>query len=282
MFAVSRSSFRIAARVSALRSFAGIQAADKHTLILVRHGESAWNLENKFTGWYDCPLSPKGIEEVTQAGQLIKAEGLKADVAFTSLLKRAISTLWAVLKETDLQWIPVTNAWQLNERHYGALQGLDKQETVDKYGKDQVLVWRRSYDTPPPPVDLKNEHHPANDPRYAGFEFADEFTESLATTLDRVVPYWNDAIVPQIKDGKTVLIAAHGNSLRALVKYLDNIDESTITDLNIPTGTPLVYELDDNLKPIPQADAIAPLQGRYLGNQDEIRARIEGVKNQTK
>ena len=159
---------------------------------------------------------------------------------------------------------------------------MDKQETVDKYGKDQVLIWRRSYDVPPPTVDRSSPHHPDNDPRYAGFKFDAEFTESLATTLDRVVPYWNDKIVPEIKSGKTVLIAAHGNSLRALVKHLDGIDEATIAELNIPTGTPLVYELDDDLKPIPQAGAIAPLQGRYLGDQDAIRARIEGVKNQTK
>ena len=159
---------------------------------------------------------------------------------------------------------------------------MDKQETVDKYGKDQVLVWRRSYDVPPPTVDPSNEHHPSNDPRYAGFEFPNEFTESLATTLDRVLPYYENEIVPQLKEGKTVLVAAHGNSLRALVKHLDGIDEATISELNIPTGTPLVYELDDDLKPIPQSGAIEPLQGRYLGDQDAIRARIEGVKNQTK
>lgn len=248
----------------------------------MRHGESTWNLENKFTGWYDCPLSPKGHEEVKEAGQLIKAEGIKADVAFTSLLQRAIRTLWHVLEQTELMWIPVNKAWELNERHYGALQGLDKQETVDKYGKDQVLVWRRSYDVPPPVVDTSNEHHPANDPRYASHSFPAEFTESLATTLDRVVPFWDTKIAPELKSGKTVLVAAHGNSLRALVKHLDGIDESTIAELNIPTGTPLVYELDENLKPIPQTGAIAPLQGRYLGDQDAIRARIEGVKNQTK
>lgn len=227
-------------------------------------------------------MSPKGHEEVKEAGQLIKAEGLKADIAFTSLLQRAIRTLWHVLEQSERMWIPVTKAWQLNERHYGSLQGLDKQETVDKYGKDQVLVWRRSYDVPPPVVDKTSEHHPANDERYAGFEFAEEFTESLATTLDRVVPYWDSAIAPEIKSGKTVLVTAHGNSLRALVKHLDGIDESTIAELNIPTGTPLVYELDEDLKPIPQEGAIAPLQGRYLGDQEAIRARIEGVKNQTK
>jgi 2,3-bisphosphoglycerate-dependent phosphoglycerate mutase len=265
-------------------SFAAIQAADKHTLILVRHGESSWNLENKFTGWYDCPLSPKGHEEVIEAGQLIKKEGLKADIAFTSLLQRAIRTLWHVLEQTELMWIPVKKAWQLNERHYGALQGLDKQETVNKYGKDQVLIWRRSYNIPPPTVDKSSPHHPANDPRYAGFDFPDEFTESLATTLDRVVPYWESEIVPELKAGKTVLIAAHGNSLRALVKHLDGIDESTIAELNIPTGTPLVYELDDNLKVIPSKDAMAPLQGRYLGDQNAIRARSKSfvsLKNDT-
>jgi 2,3-bisphosphoglycerate-dependent phosphoglycerate mutase len=284
MFAASRSAFSIAsrARVAPLRSFAAIQAADKHTLVLVRHGESTWNLENKFTGWVDCPLSPKGHEEVIEAGKLIKKEGIIADVAYTSLLKRAIRTLWHVLEQTDLMWIPTTKAWQLNERHYGALQGLDKQETVDKYGKDQVLIWRRSYDVPPPTVDRNSEYHPCNDPRYKGFEFADEFTESLATTLDRVLPYWEDTIAPDLKAGKTVLIAAHGNSLRALVKHLDNIDSSEISELNIPTGVPLVYELDDDLKPIPQADALAPLTGRYLGDVEAIRARIEGVKNQTK
>jgi 2,3-bisphosphoglycerate-dependent phosphoglycerate mutase len=213
---------------------------------------------------------------------LIAAEGIKANVAHTSLLKRAIRTLWHVLEQTDLMWIPVNKAWELNERHYGALQGLDKQETVDKYGKDQVLVWRRSYDVPPPTVDKSSEYHPSNDPRYADMDWDNDFTESLATTLDRVLPYWEKSIVPQLKEGKTVLIAAHGNSLRALVKHLDNIDEATISELNIPTGTPLVYELDENLKVIPQPGALAPLQGRYLGDQNAIRARIEGVKNQTK
>lgn len=236
-----------------------------------------------------------------EAGQLLAKENLYADVAHTSLLKRAIRTLWHVLEETDRMWIPVIKAWELNERHYGALQGLDKQETVDKFGKDQVLVWRRSYDVPPPTVDPSSPHHPTNDERYSGSKFANEFTESLATTLDRVVPYFEKEIAPQIKEGKTVLVAAHGNSLRALVKHLDGIDEATIAELNIPTGTPLVYTLDKDLKPIPDADAISPLQGRYLGDQDAIRARskflcchlkseiltfglfsVEGVKNQTK
>mmetsp|Transcript_32824 Transcript_32824/g.49503 ORF Transcript_32824/g.49503 Transcript_32824/m.49503 type:complete len:284 (+) Transcript_32824:137-988(+) len=283
MFALSRSSataFQLAARRSAAASLGSI--ADKHTLVLVRHGESTWNLENKFTGWYDCPLSPKGHEEVIEAGKLLKAEGLYADVAFTSLLQRAIRTLWHVLEQTQRMWIPINNAWELNERHYGSLQGLDKQQTVDEYGKDQVLVWRRSYDIPPPTVTPDSEHHPASDVRYAGHEFPNEFTESLATTLDRVVPYYEQNIVPELQDGKIVLVAAHGNSLRALVKHLDGIAADEIAELNIPTGTPLVYELDDDLKPIPQAGALAPLQGRYLGDQEAIRARIEGVKNQTK
>ncbi|GKY94396.1 hypothetical protein MPSEU_000405600 [Mayamaea pseudoterrestris] len=282
MFSVSRSSLRLVTRVSSLSSLRLQQIASKHTLILVRHGESTWNLENRFTGWYDCPLSDKGHQEVIEAGQLIKKEGLVADVAFTSLLQRAIRTLWHVLEQTNLMWIPVSKHWELNERHYGSLQGLDKQETVDKFGKDQVLVWRRSYDVPPPVVDTSSPHHPSNDPRYASHEFSADFTESLATTLERVVPFYEHNIAPQLKSGKTVLVAAHGNSLRALVKHLDNIDESTIAELNIPTGAPLVYELDDNLRPIPQGGAIAPLQGRYLGDQDQIRARIEGVKNQTK
>jgi 2,3-bisphosphoglycerate-dependent phosphoglycerate mutase len=285
MLSASRSAVSLASRRFAFagkNNFAAFQTAEKSTLVLVRHGESTWNLENKFTGWVDVPLSPKGHEEVTEAGRLIKAEGITANVAHTSLLKRAIRTLWHVLEQTDLMWIPVNKAWQLNERHYGGLQGLDKQETVDKYGKDQVLVWRRSYDVPPPTVDTSSEHHPANDPRYAGFDFDENFTESLATTLDRVLPYYEQEIKPDLIAGKTVLVAAHGNSLRALVKHLDGISENEIAELNIPTGTPLVYELDDDCNVIPADGAMAPLRGRYLGDQDAIRARIEGVKNQTK
>jgi 2,3-bisphosphoglycerate-dependent phosphoglycerate mutase len=286
MFAATRNAFSIASRQAAVsRQFAAIgQTADKSTLILVRHGESTWNLENKFTGWVDVPLSPKGHEEVIEAGKLIKAEGLSPSVAHTSLLKRAIRTLWHVLEQTDLMWIPVNKAWQLNERHYGSLQGLDKQQTVDKHGKDQVLVWRRSYDIPPPTVDKSSEHHPANDPRYADHTFDENFTESLATTLDRVLPYWEESIVPDLKAGKDVVITAHGNSLRALVKHLDNIDESEIAELNIPTGTPLVYQLDDDMNVIPASadQCIGPLRGRYLGDVAAIKARIEGVKNQTK
>lgn len=282
MFSIAASR-RIALNASRQRftPFAYQAAADKHTLVLVRHGESQWNLENKFTGWVDVPLSPKGHEEVTEAGKLIKEEGIKFDVAYTSLLKRAIRTLWHVLEQTDLMWIPVNKKWELNERHYGALQGLDKQETVDKYGKDQVLVWRRSYDIPPPVVNKDSEHHPANDPRYASFDFPEEFTESLATTLDRVLPFYETEIVPQLKEGKDIVIAAHGNSLRALVKHLDGIDEETIAELNIPTGTPLVYKFDDDLNVIPSDKGMSPLRGEYLGDQDAIRARIEGVKNQT-
>lgn len=276
---IANGSRRILNKKNVVHSF---RPANKHTLVLVRHGESTWNLENKFTGWYDCPLSRKGVEEVTQAGQLIKGEGIKPEVAHTSLLKRAIRTLFHVLDETNSLWINVSKAWELNERHYGNLQGLDKQETVDKYGKDQVLVWRRSYDIPPPTVDKTSPHHPSNDPRYAEFDFPEEFTESLSTTLDRVLPYYEENIVPQLKDGKTVLVAAHGNSLRALVKHLDGIDEATIAELNIPTGTPLVYELDEDLKVIPNPHGLAPLTGRYLGDQEAIKARIEGVKNQTK
>jgi len=283
MFSATRSTlFHSTRKFAAGRSFAAFQAADKHTLVLVRHGESTWNLENKFTGWVDVPLSPKGHEEVIEAGKLIKAEGINIDVAHTSLLKRAIRTLWHVLEQTDFMWIPVTKAYELNERHYGSLQGLDKQETVDKYGKDQVLVWRRSYDVPPPTVDTSSEHHPASDPRYSDHSFESDFTESLATTLERVVPYFEKNIAPELKAGKTVIVAAHGNSLRALVKHLDNIGEDVIAELNIPTGVPLVYNLDENLKPIPEATGIAPLQGRYLGDLDAVRARIEGVKNQTK
>lgn len=215
--------------------------------------------------------------EAAQAGELIKKSGLKFDVAYTSYLKRAIRTLWYVLDTSDQMYLPINNAWELNERHYGGLQGLNKQETVDKYGKDQVLIWRRSYDTPPPECDLDSPHYPPNDPKYKGLNLQIR-TESLKTTLDRVLPYWTKNIAPTITSGKKVIIAAHGNSLRALVKHLDNIPEDVITELNIPTGVPLVYELDDNLRPIKQKDAIEPLSGRYLGDQEEIRKKILGVK----
>jgi len=269
--------------LSASRPLGSMLARNKYTMVLVRHGESQWNKENRFTGWYDINLSDKGEVEAKEAGELVAKEGLKFDVAYTSVLKRAIKTLWHTLEATDCMWIPINNAWQLNERHYGGLTGLNKQETVDKHGKDQVLVWRRSYDVPPPELEKSSEHYPGNDPKYAGLSDSQlPTTESLKITLDRVLPFWENSIVPDIKAGKRIVIAAHGNSLRALVKHLDNIPESEITELNIPTAVPLVYELDENLKPIPHPDAIAPLQGRYLGDQEAIKARILGVKNQTK
>mmetsp|Transcript_36176 Transcript_36176/g.62697 ORF Transcript_36176/g.62697 Transcript_36176/m.62697 type:complete len:778 (+) Transcript_36176:137-2470(+) len=257
-------------------------AETKYTLVLTRHGESQWNVENKFTGWYDCPLTEKGVGEARTGGTLIKAGGFQFDQAYTSVLKRAIETCWQVLESSDQMWVPVERCWRLNERHYGALQGLDKKETVAKHGAEQVNIWRRSYDIPPPALDEASEHYPGNDPRYAGLA-PDQLpkTESLAITLDRVMPEWEGKIAPAIRSGRRVLIAAHGNSLRALVKHLDDIPEDVICELNIPTGVPLVYELDENLKPIPHPDAIAPLKGRYLGDQEQVRARIEGVKAQT-
>lgn len=255
----------------------------KHTLVLLRHGESTWNNENRFTGWVDCPLSEKGESEAQAGGKLLKEEGIQFDMAYTSSLKRAIKTLWLSLEQMDQMYIPITNDWRLNERHYGGLQGLNKQETVDKHGKDQVLIWRRSYDIPPPAIDKSSEHYPGNDPRYA---LVDPellpMTESLKLTEARFMPLWEDVLTGEIKSGKTILIAAHGNTLRALVKHLDGISSDEITDLNIPTGVPLVYELDDDMKPIKQADAIAPLSGRYLGNQADIQARIGAVMAQTK
>lgn len=224
-----------------------------------------------------------GNKEAAAAGKLLKEEGYTFDVAFTSYLKRAIRTCWHVLEQTDLMWIPVKTCWRLNERHYGALTGLDKKETVEKHGAEQVLQWRRSYNIPPPQLEKTSEYYPGNDVRYKNLPEADlPLSESLELTAERVLPEWDGSIVPSIKSGKNVLVAAHGNSLRALVKHLDGISEEEITGLNIPTGIPLVYHLDENLRPIPHKDAIAPLQGFYLGNQEEIRNRILGVKNQTK
>ncbi|CAN0212118.1 unnamed protein product [Pylaiella littoralis] len=282
---LSRSSARLAVRQSRRHAIAASVGAvnEKHTVVLIRHGESQWNLENRFTGWYNIQLSHKGEIEAADGGKLINDAGYKFDVAYTSYLKRAIKTCWHTLEQTGLMHIPIVNAWQLNERHYGGLTGFDKQETVEKHGMDQVKIWRRSYDVLPPPVAKDSEFHPANDPMYASLspsELPD--TESLATTLKRVLPYWEKVICPDIKAGKRVLIAAHGNSLRALVKHLDQIPEDKITGLNIPTGVPLVYELDENLKVIPHKDAIAPLQGRYLGDLEKVKARISGVANQTK
>ena len=243
-------------------------------LVLLRHGESTWNKENKFTGWTDVDLSEKGMTEAGEAGIVLKKEGYEFDVAFTSVLKRAIRTLWFVLDEMDLMWIPIYNSWRLNERHYGALQGLNKSETAQKFGEEQVLIWRRSYDIPPKPLDKKDPRYPGNDPRYKGLPEKDiPLTESLKETVARVVPYWKETIAPSLKSGKKVIIAAHGNSLRALVKYLDNISEEEIVKLNIPTGIPLVYELTKDLK---------PLKHYYLGDQEKIRAAIESVASQGK
>jgi 2,3-bisphosphoglycerate-dependent phosphoglycerate mutase len=243
-------------------------------IVLLRHGESIWNKENLFTGWYDVDLSDQGRVEAKRAGEVLKAEGFTFDVAFTSVLKRAIRTLWLALDELDQLWIPVVKSWKLNERHYGALQGLNKAQTAAKYGDEQVLVWRRSYDTPPPALDEADERYPGADPRYKGLTAAElPKTECLKDTVERVVPYWNETIAPAIKAGKNVIIAAHGNSLRALVKYLDNISDEEIVGLNIPTGVPLVYELDDDLKPI---------KHYYLGDQDEIARKAAAVAAQGK
>ena len=246
----------------------------KHTLVLVRHGESEWNKLNLFTGWTDVDLSEKGHQEAINGGKLLKAEGFHFDIAFTSYLKRAIHTLNHILDEVDENWIPVVKAWQLNERHYGALQGLNKAETAEKYGDAQVKIWRRSFDVCPPELEETDERYPGNQKMYANVE-KDLLpkTESLKITIDRVVPFWNDVIAPEIKAGKNVIIAAHGNSLRALVKYLDNISDEDIINLNIPTGVPLVYELDDELKPISH---------RYLGDQAAIEAAMAAVANQGK
>ena len=245
-----------------------------YSITLIRHGESAWNKENRFTGWTDVPLSEKGIEEARSAGKLLKAEGFNFDLAFTSVLKRAIKTLWLTLEEMDLMWIPVRNSWKLNERHYGALQGLNKADTAAKYGDDQVKIWRRSYDIRPPLLEQSDEGFPGHDPRYAGLKGAElPAGECLADTVARVVPYWQEAIVPEIIAGRKVIIAAHGNSLRALVKYLDNISDKDILELNIPTGVPLVYELDKDMKPISH---------RYLGDAEAIAKAQAAVANQGK
>lgn len=245
-----------------------------YKLVLVRHGESVWNKENLFTGWTDVDLSDKGVEEANSAGKVLKEGGFIFDIAFTSVLKRAIRTLWLTLDGLDQMWIPVVRDWRLNERHYGALQGLNKAETAAKYGDDQVLIWRRSYDTPPPALEESDERFPGHDPRYAALT-ADQTpkNECLKDTVARFLPMWHDVIAPSVKSGKHVLIVAHGNSLRALVKYLDNISEEEIVSLNIPTGVPLVYELDADLKPI---------KHYYLGDQEAIAAAINKVANQGK
>jgi 2,3-bisphosphoglycerate-dependent phosphoglycerate mutase len=245
-----------------------------YKIVLLRHGESLWNKENKFAGWTDVGLSEKGFEEAKESGRNLKKEGYVFDLAFTSVLSRAIKTLWLVLEEMDLMWIPVHHSWRLNERHYGALQGLNKVETAEKFGLEQTQIWRRSYDTPPPSLTRDDPRWPGNDPRYADLKPEEiPLTECLKDTVARFLPYWHETIVPTIKAGKRVLIAAHGNSLRALVKYLDQISDDKIVSMNIPTGIPLVYELDEKL---------APIRNFYLGDPEKIQAAIQAVANQLK
>ena len=241
-------------------------------LILLRHGQSVWNKENRFTGWTDVDLSEKGREEARQAGLILQKEGYTFDVAFTSVLKRAIRTLWIVMDEMDLMWVPEERSWRLNERHYGALQGMNKSETAERHGEAQVKIWRRSYDIRPPALDLQDPRHPRFDRRYRDlpFSFLPD-AECLKDTVERFLPYWHERISPAIREGKQVLISAHGNSLRALVKYLDKISDHDIVELNIPTGIPLIYELNDDLTPI---------RHYYLGDQEALRQAIEAVKNQ--
>jgi len=245
-----------------------------HKVVLLRHGESAWNKENRFTGWTDVDLSEKGMEEARRSGKLLKKEGFVFDCAFTSVLKRAIRTLWITLDEMDLMWIPVYNSWRLNERHYGALQGLNKSETAAKYGDEQVLIWRRSYDIRPPALQKNDKRFPGNDPQYRDLTEKElPLTECLKDTVDRFLPYWHKTIAPAVKSGKRVIIAAHGNSLRALVKYLDDVPDKDIVGMNIPTGIPLVYELDKELKPV---------KNYYLGDAEEIKKAMSQVASQGK
>jgi len=245
-----------------------------YKVVLLRHGESTWNKENRFTGWTDVGLSQKGVQEALEAGRTLRKEGYVFDIAYTSVLARAIKTLWIALEEMDLMWIPVVNSWRLNERHYGALQGLNKAETAQKHGMEQVKIWRRSYDTPPPVLAKDDNRYPGKDPRYADLTEEElPLTESLKDTVARFLPYWQETIGPMVRTGKRVIIAAHGNSLRALVKYLDNVSEQEIVGLNIPTGIPLVYELDENLKPI---------KNYYLGDTEAIQAAARAVADQLK
>ncbi len=245
-----------------------------YKLVLVRHGQSTWNLENRFTGWTDVELTDLGKAEAAEAGKLLSDAGYDFDIAYTSVLKRAIKTLGIIQDVMNRDWLPVVRAWQLNERHYGSLQGLNKAETAEKFGEDQVKVWRRSYDVPPPALELTDERHPKFDRRYASLTPEQlPATESLKITLDRVLPYWTSTLAPEIKAGKRLLVVAHGNSIRALVKYLDNISEAEITELNIPTGLPLVYELDKDLKPI---------KNYYLGDPEEAAKKAAAVANQAK
>lgn len=245
-----------------------------YKVVLLRHGESQWNKENRFTGWTDVDLTEKGEDEARSAGKLMRASGFDFDVAYTSVLTRAVRTLWLALEQMDRVWIPIINSWRLNERHYGALQGLNKAETAQKYGDEQVHIWRRSYDTQPPALTLDDDRFPGKDRRYADLTSAElPLTECLKDTVARFLPYWHETIAPAIKSGKRVLIVAHGNSLRSLVKYLDNVSEKEIVDLNIPTGIPLVYELDEELKPI---------CSYYLGDPEEVKKKAEAVANQAK
>ncbi|UCD56553.1 MAG: 2,3-diphosphoglycerate-dependent phosphoglycerate mutase [Candidatus Hydrogenedentota bacterium] len=243
-------------------------------VVLLRHGESKWNRENRFTGWTDVPLDEKGVQEAIEAGRTLKREGYVFDVAFTSVLKRAIKTLWVVLEEMELMWIPVHRSWRLNERHYGALQGLNKAETAEKHGAEKVNLWRRSFDVPPPPLTRDDPRYPGHDPRYAGIPAQElPFTECLKDTIERLLPYGKEHIAPAIRAGKRVLIAAHGNSLRGLIKYVDGIPDDKIADVNIPTGIPLVYELEDNLNPI---------RSYYLGDPEAVKQATQAVADQTK
>jgi 2,3-bisphosphoglycerate-dependent phosphoglycerate mutase len=243
-------------------------------MVLIRHGQSTWNKENRFTGWTDVDLTEQGVREAHEAGTLLKQEGYTFDLAFTSVLKRAIRTLWIVLDQMDLMWIPIVNSWRLNERHYGALQGLNKAEMAQKYGEEQVHIWRRSYDTQPPALETTDVRYPGKDPRYKDLDPKDvPVTECLKDTVARFLPYWHESIVPELSRGRKVVISAHGNSLRALVKYLDNISDEEIPHLNIPTGVPLVYELGDDLK---------PQKHYYLGDTDKITQAIQAVAAQGK
>jgi len=259
----------------------GLDADGHYTLVLVRHGESTWNKENRFTGWVDVTLADSGIEEAHRAAKNLAEEGFTFDIMYTSMLQRAIKTGLTILEDMGLLWIPIEKTWRLNERHYGALQGLNKKETVDQHGADQVNVWRRSFDVPPPAMTEDNEHWAGKDARYKDLGKDVPATECLKDTVDRFLPWWNSVAAPTIKSGKKVLIAAHGNSLRALVKHLDDISDDDICGLNIPTAIPLVYKLDKNLKPVSVEGAYAPLSGRYACDPEIVKAAIEGVANQT-
>ena len=245
-----------------------------HKLVLIRHGESAWNQENRFTGWTDVDLTAKGLTEAREAGRLLKEQGFRFDVAYVSVLKRAVRTLWTVLDEMDLMWLPVRHSWRLNERHYGALQGLNTSETAAKFGEDQVKIWRRSYDVPPPPLELSDPRYPGTDPRYAGLSPEDlPVTECLKDTVARFLPFWRETLEPAVASGRKVLVAAHGNSIRAIVKYLDGVPDDEIVGVDIPTGVPLVYELDADLK---------PTRSGYLGDPDAVARAMAAVAGQGK